>query len=88
MRYIPRIVTPRLRAQRGLFTVHPKPREEFKPEKEKNFTRIGIPYEARKQLKDSLFRHGINEEVLFPDLDGLARHAQWCQTKGLVVGVL
>jgi hypothetical protein len=82
VRYVPRIVTPRLRVQSGVFTVHPKPKEEFKPEKEGEFVRIRIPYGARKQLKDSLFRHGIHEEVLFPDLDGLARHIQWCQTKG------
>jgi hypothetical protein len=82
IRYVPRIVTPRLRAQRGLFTVHPKPREEFKPENEGKCVHIRIPYKARKELKDSLFRHGVNEEVLFPDLDGLARHIQWCQTKG------
>jgi hypothetical protein len=28
-----------------------------------------------------LFRHGVHEAVLFPDLDGLARHIEWCQTK-------
>lgn len=81
IRYVPRIVTPRLRAQCGVFTVHPNPTEEFMPEKEE-VCRIRIPYGAREQLKDSLFRHGIHEEVLFPDLDGLARHIQWCQTKG------
>jgi len=78
IRYVPRIVTPRLRAQHGVFTVHPKPRDEFKPEE---YVRIKIPNNKRKRLKDSLFRHGIHEEVLFPDLDGLARHIQWCQTK-------
>lgn len=81
IRYVPRIVTSRLRAQKGVFTVHPNPTEIFKPEKSKCF-RIPIPYEKRKHLKDSLYRHGIYEEVLFPDLDGLSRHIQWCQTKG------
>jgi len=81
IRYVPRIVTPRLRAQRGVFTVHPNPTEEFRPKGGECF-RIRIPYEKRKHLKDSLYRHGIHEEVLFPDLDGLARHIQWCQTKG------
>lgn len=79
IRYVPRIVTPRLRVQRGVFTVHPKPTEEFNPGKD--CVRIRIPYGARKNLKDSLFRHGIHEEVLFPDVDGLARHIQWCQTQ-------
>lgn len=79
IRYIPRIVTPRLRAQSGVFTAHPVPTEEFKPPEE--IVRIPIPYEPRKALKDSLFRHGIHEGTMFPDLDGLARHIQWCQTK-------
>ena len=80
IRFIPRIVTPRLRAQSGLFTVHPNPTNELQPGSEE-ITRIRIPYDARRALKRSLFRHGIHESVLFPDLDGLARHIQWCQTK-------
>jgi len=32
IRYIPRIVTPRLRTQSGVFTVHPKPKSVFNPE--------------------------------------------------------
>ena len=78
LRYVPRNVTPRLRAQHGLFTAHADPQKEYCP---KGLTRLSIPYKARKPLKDSLFRLGINEEILFPDLDGLARHIQWCQTK-------
>lgn len=79
IRYIPRIVSPRLRAQSGVFTVHSNPTQYFQPDEE--LVRIRIPYQKRKFLKDSLFRHGIHEAVLFPDLDGLARHIEWCQTK-------
>lgn len=78
IRYIPRVVTPRLRAQSGVFTVHPAPKEEFKPP---GIVRIRIPNKSRHDLKVSLFRHGIHEGTMFPDLDGLARHIQWCQTK-------
>jgi len=80
LRYIPRIVTPRLRAQSGVFTVHPTPTEEFQLDAG-HLDRIRIPHANRKPLKDSLFRHGIHEGIMFPDLDGLARHIQWCQTK-------
>jgi hypothetical protein len=80
IRYVPRMVTPRLRAQNGLFTVHPEPTKEFDPDVGV-MVRIRIPYDKRKSLKDSLFRHGIHEGVMFPDVDGLARHIQWCQTK-------
>lgn len=76
VKYVPRITTPRLRVQSGLFTVHPQPSSEFNPP---GITRIRIPFLRRKELKDSLFRHGINESVLFPDLDALARHIEWCQ---------
>lgn len=78
IRYIPRIVTPRLRAQSGVFTAHPVPTEEFKPKEE--IVRIRIPHRDRGELKRSLFRYGIHEGTMFPDLDGLARHIAWCQT--------
>jgi hypothetical protein len=79
VRYIPRITTSRLRAQSGLFTVHPRPTEVWEPEGK--LLRVRIPSERRKALKDSLFRHGVHESVLFPELDGLARHIDWLQTK-------
>lgn len=78
LRYVPRIVTPRLRAQSGTFTAHPDPTTALNCGYE--LIPIGIPYNARKPLKDSLFPHGIHESTLFPDIDGLARHIQWLQT--------
>jgi hypothetical protein len=79
VRYIPRIGTPRLRAQSGVFTVHADPATDFQPAK---LARVRISHEARRGLKTSLFRHGIHEGVVFPDVDALARHIQWCQTRG------
>jgi hypothetical protein len=79
IRYIPRMVTSRLRAQSGAFTVHSTPAQNFVPDGQ--LVRIRIPYKNRKDLKRSLFRHGVHEAVLFPDLDGLARHIAWCQTE-------
>ncbi len=79
IRYIPRMVTSRLRAQSGVFTVHSKPAEDFVPDG--SLVRIRIPFKERKDLKRSLFQHGVHEAVLFPDLDGLARHIEWCQTR-------
>jgi FRG domain. len=78
IKYIPRIVTPRLRVQSGLLTVHGDPTAEFKPPE--GITRLRIPYGKRKALKQSLYRHGIDEAVLFPDVDGLARHINWLKT--------
>jgi hypothetical protein len=80
IRYVPRIVTPRLRVQKGLFTVHHKPKQDYEPPG--RVVRIRIPYKKREKLKESLFYHGIDESVLFPDdLGALARHIEWCQTK-------
>jgi len=79
IKYVPRITTPRLRAQSGLFTAHPEPTKAYEPN---GIIRLRIPYNRRKPLKDALYRHGINENVLFPDLDGLARHIEWLQTAG------
>jgi len=79
IRYIPRIVTSRLRAQGGVFTVHSDPTKDFVPKG--TLVRVRIPFDKRKELKASLFRHGVHEAVVFPDIDGLARHIEWCQTK-------
>lgn len=77
-RYIPRVVTPRLRAQSGLFSIQPDPSHAMS---EVGMARISIPFDRRKAIKDALYRLGINESVLFPDLDGVARHIEWLQTK-------
>lgn len=79
LRYVPRIVTPRLRAQSGVFTAHRDPTEVFRPAED--LVRLRIPYDHRKALKHALFRHGVHEGILYPDLDGAARHIQWCQTE-------
>ena len=78
MRYVPRVVTPRLRAQSGVFSVHRAPTSAFVPSN--GLTRLRIPYAGRRDLKASLYRHGIHDAVLFPDLDGLVRHIEWLQT--------
>lgn len=79
IRYIPRVVTPRLRAQSGVFTAHHAPNDEFKPPS-REVIRLRIPHDRRRLIKKSLFKHGIHEAVLFPDVDALARHIQWCQS--------
>lgn len=78
VKYVPRFMTPRLRVQSGLFTVHEEPAQVFLPS---GIEHIKIPYRMRKPLKDALNRHGVNESVLFPDVDGLARHIEWLQTE-------
>jgi hypothetical protein len=80
IKYVPRVVTPRLRAQGGVLTAHPQPNVDFVPTDGKLF-RFRIPQDQRKPIKKALFRLGIHEASLFPDLEALARHVEWCQTK-------
>jgi hypothetical protein len=34
----------------------------------------------RKEFKKILFKYDVHHASLFPDLDGLARHIEYCQT--------
>lgn len=79
IRYIPPIVTPRLRAQSGVFTVHHEPTAVFEPAAGE-LLRLRVPHGVRRPLKNSLSKHGIHEAVLFPDLEALARHIEWIQS--------
>ena len=77
IRFIPRHVTPRIKVQSGLFSAHPDPRSEFS---DTNLFRLIIPNAMRGEMKRSLYRLGVHEEMLFPDVDGAARHIEWLQT--------
>lgn len=65
---------PRILAQRGSFTLHrsiDKPLEELRPSCVKKFV---LPKECIPDAIDFLELAGVHEYMLFPDLDGLARH--------------
>lgn len=64
----------RLHAQRGYFTIHGediRPLEEIAPSFVK---RVPLPRDAWKDARRFLRDAGIDEYLMFPDLDGLARH--------------
>jgi hypothetical protein len=67
------VVTPRIAAQEGLFTLHARI-EEWQLEA------ITLTAEQKSVFRYLLFRHGIHEGSLFPSLDGLARHIAWQHT--------
>jgi hypothetical protein len=78
--FIPRFITPRIRAQDGLFTVHPFNAAEgqFLPMEKhgrhrKCMTKVIIPSSAFAGMADELNYVGVNAASLFPDLDGLSR---------------
>jgi hypothetical protein len=76
-KFIPRHITPRITAQAGLFTIHSNP---IKPLSSTRIDRLVITAGCRKKLKRTLYKYGIHEATLFPDLDGLCRHIEWERT--------
>ena len=77
-KFIPRHITPRITTQGGLFTIHPKPYEEFVSDE---IEKIVIPNRIRAKLKRTLNKYGVDRFSLFPNLDGLAAHIEWLQSK-------
>jgi hypothetical protein len=61
-----------------LFTIHPKPYEQFESE---DMGKIIIPNQIRSMLKQTLNRYGVDRFALFPNLDGLSAHIEWLQSK-------
>ena len=77
VRYVPRHVTPRIKAQSGLFSVHKDPRIELN---DPTLIQLEIPFIFRGPIKKSLYRLGVHEATIYPDIDGTARHIEWLQT--------
>lgn len=72
--FLPPHVSPRIRVQDGLFTIHPDPTATFDcPE----LVRFRVAASARKKIKLQLNLMGINRKALFPDLDGLCKWLEW-----------
>jgi hypothetical protein len=63
---LPNKTTPRVLAQRGVFTIHKHRDEPLDDVCKRALTKVTLPTAALK-------RAGTNEFTLFPDLDGLAR---------------
>jgi len=71
--YRPPHITPRIPAQRSVFTVHSDPTVDFMPK----VTTWTIGEDACGKIKAILDACGVNESSLFPDMDGLARYVGW-----------
>jgi hypothetical protein len=76
-RYIPKYWDARIIGQNGLFTVHNKPYEPWRPD---GLRKILIHYGIRKEIKITLNRFGINPSTIYPDLDGIAKHVKWLRS--------
>ncbi|MBX2821635.1 MAG: FRG domain-containing protein [Rhodothermaceae bacterium] len=78
----PRRSTPRIVAQRGMFTIHgnqPKSLEKYCDmyKSQKILHKIIIAGSAKEKLKRELLLSGVSYSSLFPDLDGLAEEISY-----------
>jgi hypothetical protein len=86
--FTPNHVTDRIRVQSGYFTVHKfvDTQERFIPfEKIARYrgqlTKLAVAGNAFAEIRYRLDQFGINESVLFPDIDGLCAHIAWLNTQ-------
>jgi hypothetical protein len=82
VKFYPNIVTPRIRAQEGLFVVcselEARLDETLRDDWELDYLRI--PVACKSNLRYELFRLGVHASALFPDVDGLASRLKWQHT--------
>ena len=64
----------RIRAQRGLFTIHPHPTKIFYP---KGLRSIVIPSDKVHGFRRLLYKYGIDPWHIYPDMQGLGQQLQW-----------
>jgi type I restriction enzyme M protein len=79
VKFFPSIISPRIRAQEGIFVVCAKlesPLDMVLPESW-SIESFVIPAAAKKSLRYELFRLGVHASSLFPDLDGLGARLKW-----------
>lgn len=79
MKYYPNIVSPRIRAQEGLFVVCPDPEVPLDTNLRIDWAvqTFVIPAEKKADIRYELFRLGVHQSSLFPDVDGLAARIKW-----------
>jgi hypothetical protein len=79
VKYFPAIVSPRIRAQEGLFVACSDlecPLDETLRE-DWDLDRMVVPAKAKQTIRYALFRLGTHASSLFPDVDGLAARLLW-----------
>jgi len=75
--FLPKHVSKRIIAQSGIFTIHPKPTEEFT---NNGISKVIIKPAIRREIKRRLEQLGIHQGTMFPDLDGIATYIKWLRT--------
>jgi hypothetical protein len=78
----PSSLAPRISSQRGLFSVHPRPDEAWRP-KEIEDNRFIIPAEFRFTFQRKLFRLGVDAAHIWANLEGVCGSLKWQYDKRL-----
>jgi len=76
-KYRPPYISARIQNQSGLFTVHNTPDLPFEDD---NIKKIIIPKELKAGIKKKLFKYGINQRLIYPGLEGVAKDLRWLET--------
>lgn len=82
--FVPRHITPRIRAQVAVFTIHKYleklkkfvPLEQNRQQKHL-LKKLVIPTGNFAEIRRQLDRCGVNASSLFPDIDGVSRYLDW-----------
>ncbi len=79
VKFYPNIVTPRIRAQEGLFIVCADVERPLDQSirAEWRIERFSVPSAAKAGMRYELYRLGVHASSLFPDMDGLATRLRW-----------
>lgn len=81
-KFYPDTLTPRIRAQEGLFIVFSEIDKELRSDTRSDWEirEYFIPNTAKEKLRYELYRLGICADSLFPDLDRVAEKIMWQHT--------
>jgi hypothetical protein len=79
VKYLPNTITPRIRAQEGLFVACSSLEEPLEKSLRSGWKiqKIFVRKESKERIRYELFRIGIHSSSLFPDIDGLAARLRW-----------
>jgi hypothetical protein len=83
----PKVITRRISAQGGIFTIHNIVEDKgfVALEKDENYktklTKLVIPPQYFSKLRKELNIYNVNASTLFPDIDGLCQYLKWRHTK-------
>jgi type I restriction enzyme M protein len=75
--YRPSFVTQRIINQSSVFTVHSCPEKPYEAD---NMIIFDIDVRIKYELKQMLFKYGVNYKTIYPGLDGLSKDLKWLET--------